>query len=66
MEPQIEPKHVKVIKACALYVFPAIIVILLALILLIPAPKNGTPKDVKAIDAEIQRLLQEKTKILNQ
>ena len=63
---QKEPLHVRIIKVLGLYVFPAIIVILLLAILLIPAPKKATPRTTQSIDAEIERLLQEKQKLNNQ
>ncbi len=61
-----EPLHVKIIKALGLYIFPAIIVILLLIILLVPAPKKPAPRTTQSIDAEIQRLQQEKQKLTNQ
>ncbi len=60
---QKEPRHVRIIKACALYVFPALIVMLVTIIFVVPAPKKAGPKTASQIDAEIQRLNQEKAKL---
>lgn len=54
------PTYVKVIKALAIYIFPAIIAGLLIAIAFVPAPERSSPRTKQAIEAEIQRLLEEK------
>lgn len=63
MEPLIipEPRHVKIIKACALYIFPALIVLLLTALFFIPTRK--TPRTIEEIDATIQKLEIQKTRL---
>ena len=59
-----EPLYVRIIKILGLYVFPAIIFALLMVLLFVPTPKKTAPRTAQAIDAEINRLMQEKQNLV--